>query len=100
MADLVSVACDWAPRNLTWKEWNRFMEGPYHPTCVGVPLPLNAIEGILGEAGKQVRAGDIQAARQRIEQLNEWLTSSGQAKFHAVDVDAFIAEAQAEVSRD
>jgi WD40 repeat protein len=39
MADLIEAVCQQVPRNMTQVEWNRFMAGPYQPTCPNAPLP-------------------------------------------------------------
>jgi len=39
MKDLLKVACQRAPRNLTRTEWRRFMGNePYRATCDNLPL--------------------------------------------------------------
>jgi WD40 repeat protein/DNA-binding SARP family transcriptional activator len=38
--DLLEDACQRAPRNMTWEEWQQFMgEEEYHPTCPELPVP-------------------------------------------------------------
>lgn len=38
MADLRELACEYATRNLTLQEWERFLPGePFEVTCPGLP---------------------------------------------------------------
>ena len=42
--DLVALACRVAGRNLSTQEWQRVLgERPYHETCPGLPIPLEAV---------------------------------------------------------
>src|SRR5206468_1270391 len=48
--DLIGAACHWVSRNMTKNEWDLYMEGPYRPTCLTVPIPGDVIEVIQTES--------------------------------------------------
>lgn len=91
MQDLTRAACDLTLRNLTWKEWNRFMAEPYRPTCEQKPIPRSAVEGILKQVREQIAGGEVDAAQKRVEQLNpRRLAESGQLETNGVAPEQFI----------
>ena len=72
------------------------MEGDYRPTCAEAPTPPDVIEAIQDQAKAHVQAGDLDAARAILEQLNAWLGENGQFESHGVDLETFIAQARAQ----
>ncbi len=96
MQDLIKAACDSAPRNFTWDEWNRLAKGDYRPTCAEAPVPPDVIEAIHNQAKNRILAGDLYAAQVSLDQLNSWLAESGQLERYGVDPAAFIKDIQSE----
>ena len=97
MVDLLTAACKWVPRNLSWNEWQAYLrgedrKGEYTLICPNAPVPPDAIDGILREARTQIQSGNILSGTQRLEQLNSWLKENGQFENYGVDVSTFIAE--------
>jgi hypothetical protein len=37
---------------MTQEEWNRFMDGLYHPTCPEAPIPPDARQAMAEQSGK------------------------------------------------
>lgn len=97
ITDLVDSACNLAPRNFEWEEWNRFSSEPYQPTCQDKLIPTSAVDGMLGLVKQQIAAGEVNEARERLSQLNLWLADSGQLESYGIVPDQFIAETLAEL---
>ena len=76
--DLGIAICLRLVRNMSWEEWQRLMENSYRPTCTQAPLPLSVIEQLRTQANVSIQAGDQDGATSILDQLNEWLTASGQ----------------------
>lgn len=56
---LLARACTRAPRNMTWAEWQRYMDGPYQPTCAGAPVPPDVVEELTIQGVELVQAGAV-----------------------------------------
>lgn len=76
---------------MSQSEWNRFLDGPYRPTCPESPIPLDVIDGIHAESTTLIRQGQIISATQQLEQLNGWLAESRQLRTLGVDPAQFVA---------
>jgi WD40 repeat protein len=94
MDGLVSKACQKAPRNMTWDEWNRIMSGPYRPTCPEAFITPDVIGALQSQAKTGMEAGDLVMARAILTRLNGWLVESGQLTSYGADSEALLAEVQ------
>ncbi|MCB9155496.1 MAG: hypothetical protein H6645_00070, partial [Caldilineaceae bacterium] len=95
MDDLVSAVCRKLPRNLTWDEWQQYMEEAYRPTCLEAPIPPDAIEAVTEEAQSRAQNGDLAAAAERLAELVGWLRENGQFNTFGIEREEWLAKLQA-----
>ncbi|MEM7125694.1 MAG: effector-associated domain EAD1-containing protein [Chloroflexota bacterium] len=101
MQKMTGAACDVAPRNFTWSEWNHYRndsEQMYIPTCSDVLIPLDVVLGVKDVARREIVSGDVDSAVQRLWELNGWLKASGQFDTRGIEIESFLADVSA--SRD
>lgn len=75
MADLIKATCRQARRNMTWDEWNRFMDGPYRPTCdaapggTGTPVPPDVVQALTTQGLELIQAGEVVTGGTRLAKI-------------------------------
>ncbi|MEM7129464.1 MAG: hypothetical protein AAF702_24235, partial [Chloroflexota bacterium] len=95
MKNLLVRVCDQASRNLSWEEWQRFMNEPYRTTCSSAPIPPDAISAISDQAIDLAQNGDLLAAQERLGQLVGWLHENGQFNTFGIDPAKWLAALEA-----
>jgi len=90
ISDLLAATCRRAPRNFNIEEWNRFIKGPYRPTCEEAPIPSDVIDAIKTQAASETQAGNIPAATVLLSQLDRWLRTNGQYLTFEVETNPYL----------
>ncbi|MGB0383596.1 MAG: CHAT domain-containing protein [Ardenticatenaceae bacterium] len=67
---LANLGCDLVRRNLSWKEWENYLENePYQQTCPDLPAHPSAIEGLIADGRKLARMNRIEEATAKLKDV-------------------------------